>query len=169
MPNETVAKYKGFCINRKVNGHVYFSARGSKGVVIYIYKPEDPQQFIIRFEPSGFAEDAMALIGGAVEDNETPYDAALRELKEEIGYGCKEEDLVSLGSVYLNKYTDIEYYLFALDYSKKFCADCNYLKTAIEELDKRDETYWYWLSGDPKLDPLAFVCYYRLLNPESRK
>ena len=58
------------------------------------------------------APGCLVAFGGAVEENEQPIHAVIRELREELGAHLKEKDVVSLGAVSENHSTLIYGYFW---------------------------------------------------------
>ncbi|WP_160173206.1 NUDIX hydrolase [Microbacterium sp. CH12i] len=60
----------------------------------------DGEAIVVQEYRHGAGVVALGTIGGAVETNETPRDAALRELREETGYQAGE--IIDLGATWAN-------------------------------------------------------------------
>lgn len=87
-------------------------------VLLYERKGVDGWYYGLRDEvtPSWGTESQLSALTGGVE-GETPIKAAIKEVREEAGYICKEEDFKPLGTVRGSKSTDTIYTLYALDVS----------------------------------------------------
>jgi 8-oxo-dGTP pyrophosphatase MutT (NUDIX family) len=79
---------------------------------------------------------------GGLDINETPINAAIRELQEETGFIVKPEDLTDLGVFEYNNKKDLHLFLYNLD--SKFNAEegicttyfmCPYKKINVPEVD----------------------------------
>ncbi len=62
---------------------------------------------------------------GGAEENETPVQSAIREVKEEIGFDISEEDLLNIGVFKYNRQKDMHLFLYIgneyIDPEKAFC------------------------------------------------
>ncbi len=77
----------------------FFILESSPWVNVIPITPQD-EVVLIRQYRHGIRDVTLEIPGGLVEDDETPEEAALRELYEETGY--KASETISLGSVYPN-------------------------------------------------------------------
>jgi 8-oxo-dGTP diphosphatase len=64
------------------------------------------------WKPLGYKVNAIT---GGIDDGMTPEQAAVQEIRQEAGYTVKEEDLVSLGTIFVSKAEDTVYHLFTVD------------------------------------------------------
>ena len=90
IPNSfvTVEPHR-FLINNKYIVREKISKNGKDGsAVIVIPMEKDTREFVVSIEPRVFTSKKVAVSfpAGYIESNETPREAALRELREETGY-----------------------------------------------------------------------------------
>jgi 8-oxo-dGTP pyrophosphatase MutT (NUDIX family) len=58
-------------------------------VLVYLERSEFGQILMVLKDKPEWQKDRLNLIGGKIEPNETPEEAAFRELKEESGFGAR--------------------------------------------------------------------------------
>lgn len=85
-----------------IDRHIVIELK-SAGVVILISTPNNKEKVLVQVRATEKAR--LAVFGGGIEDNETPIEAAIRELKEETGIEAKKEQLEFLE---INEH-DLEY------------------------------------------------------------
>lgn len=93
------------------------------GVAVLCYKIKkfgDFPDVLIRIENNpahgGFIHTSVT---GTIEENETPAETAIKEVKEETGYTITSEDMRYLGYVYPSKFSDYKQHLFAANLKGK--------------------------------------------------
>lgn len=75
----------------------------SAGVIILISIPNNKEKVLLQVRAT--EKDKLGIFGGGIENNETPIETAIRELKEETGIEAKKEQLEFLE---INEH-DLEY------------------------------------------------------------
>lgn len=75
----------------------------SAGVIILISIPNNKEKVLLQVRAT--EKDRLGIFGGGIENNETPIETAIRELKEETGIEAKKEQLEFLE---INEH-DLEY------------------------------------------------------------
>lgn len=100
---ETVARTRLFHVERLdirfINGAVRVYERlcsSSRGAVLVVPLYDEDTVLLIREYAAGVHRYELALPKGRIDGDETPEQAANRELKEEVGYGANE--LLQIGS-----------------------------------------------------------------------
>lgn len=106
LSKEVVAESRLFCVEqvklRFSNGEerLFERLKGrKKGSVLVVPFLDDDTILLVREYAAGIEQYELGFPKGIIEPEESPLDAANREMMEEIGYGAKE--LVSLGKLSL--------------------------------------------------------------------
>ena len=83
------------------NGWEYVIRKNTKGVVIIcVYNKDNNKYLVVEQYRIPVRKRLIEFPAGIIENNETIIDAAIRELKEEVGLLCSPEKLINLGYVY---------------------------------------------------------------------
>ena len=133
----------------------------SAGIIIVI-EYEDKKKVLLQIR--GTEKSRIGIFGGGIEDNEMAKDAAIRELKEELGLNIGAEQLTFLGTnkhslVYMggdkvNYNAEVfmlklkEFPFIKLDYESNgvICLDKSSIKVYIDLPDEKSlQIYDYWL------------------------
>lgn len=148
---------------RKANGRYTFSHEvrcDGKIVVVLPFEKEPNSELhvLARVEETPCWEGdkplACSLTGG-IDAGETPEEAAIKELREEIGFVVTEKDLISLGTMYATKSTDTVYYIFAVQITKE--------TEKVDPTDKNSLGVWMNLKDLSKtVDPFLLAGSLRL-------
>lgn len=96
------------------NGWEYVVRKNSKGVVIVcVYNRDNNKYLVVEQYRIPVKKRLIEFPAGIIENNETTMEAAIRELKEEIGLIYAAENLIDLGYVYSSAgLTNEKAYLF---------------------------------------------------------
>ena len=90
----------------KLTNDNYAYLEEPEGVVIFPYKMENKKQkYLLRNEMNPLFGKHKTLITGRIDDDETPVEAAIRELEEEAGILAEKSRFTELGEVHLTKAT----------------------------------------------------------------
>lgn len=111
------------------------------------------QKILLQYRPLNWRTHpgCLATFGGGIEPNETPLNALIRELKEELGAEVKAEEVVSLGAITesLTSHTELIYEYFWHDKAGTItgCYECEarYYDTIEEALSHpkiMDDVCW---------------------------
>jgi 8-oxo-dGTP pyrophosphatase MutT (NUDIX family) len=117
----TVFENKFLAIREREGYYFYHSTRtnGKLVVVVPYRKLGDTVEYLARVEicPAHSLSPSIYSITGGVNAEETPLNAAKRELAEEAGYYVETEQLVMLGQLRPSKQSDTIAYLYSADLS----------------------------------------------------
>jgi 8-oxo-dGTP pyrophosphatase MutT (NUDIX family) len=83
-----------------------------------ILNKKDPR-FILACQPNGRVPNRFGnydIPKGHMEDGETPFDAAIRELREETGYEITDETIYDCGTFQYLSYKDLHVFLMIADF-----------------------------------------------------
>lgn len=115
---------------------------GKDGNAVVIFPITKEKKVILAIEPRVFTKKTVdiGLPSGYIEEDERPYDAALRELKEETGYVAK--DLECIGSYYQDQgcMAALNHYYIAYNCEKKYDQNLDegelikYIEVSLDEL-----------------------------------
>lgn len=151
-------------------GVSFIYARGpktnSQSIAVLPYKrTESGLNFLLRKEivpPWGSTKtEVCALTGG--HDQETPWETAIKELKEESGIVVGEQDLISLGTSRSSKTSDYLCYIYAVEINKDTVIEiAKGDGTALE-----DKASCVWKTKEHLLtceDPIVHIMFNRLMS-----
>ncbi|MDO8389080.1 MAG: NUDIX hydrolase [Actinomycetota bacterium] len=112
------------------DGHVRWGVFGAAGVVFVLRPPSLPTLVMLQ-KRSAWAHEGgtWSCAGGAIDEGESPYDAALREASEEVG-DIPAHHLV-LGEYVFAPATDWVYTTVVLEVDEMFGASVNFETDAV--------------------------------------
>lgn len=112
------------------DGHVRWGVFGAAGVVFVLRPPAMPALVMLQ-KRSAWAHEGgtWSCAGGAIDEGESPYDAALREASEEVG-DIPEHHRV-LGEYVFAPATDWVYTTVVLEVDEMFGASVNFETDAV--------------------------------------
>ena len=114
------------------DGHVRWGVFGAAGVVFVFRSPDEPDRPLVMLQRrSQYAHEGgtWSCAGGAIDEGETPYEAALREASEEVGE--IPESHVLLGEVVFRPATDWSYTTLVVEVDRHFGASVNFETDAV--------------------------------------
>ena len=122
------------------DGHTRWGMFGAAGVV-FVLRPVGEQPFVMLQKRSAWAHEGgtWSCAGGAIDEGETPFEAALREASEEVG------DIPShhreLGEYVFTPATDWQYTTVVLEVDHLFGGSVNFETDAVAwvPLDEVDQ------------------------------
>jgi 8-oxo-dGTP pyrophosphatase MutT (NUDIX family) len=112
------------------DGHVRWGVFGAAGVLFVVRQPEDPPLVMLQ-KRSAMAHEGgtWSCAGGAIDEGETPFEAALREASEEVGE-IPEQHRV-LGEYVFAPAVDWSYTTIVLEVDHHFGASINFETDAV--------------------------------------
>lgn len=112
------------------DGHVRWGLFGAAGVLFVVF-PEGEAPLVMLQQRSAFAHEGgtWSCAGGAIDEGETPFDAALREASEEVGE-IPEHHRV-LGEYVFAPADDWSYTTIVLEVDHHFGASVNFETDAV--------------------------------------
>lgn len=113
------------------DGHVRWGVFGAAGVVFVLRDPEGGDPFVMLQKRSAWAHEGgtWSCAGGAIDEDESPYEAALREASEEVG-GIPAAHRV-LGEYVFAPATDWKYTTVVLEVDHLFGGSINFETDAV--------------------------------------
>lgn len=113
------------------DGHVRWGVFGAAGVV-FVVRPTDGPPAVMLQRRSAFAHEGgtWSCAGGAIDEGETPYDAAMREASEEIGRIPAAHRL--LGQYVFTPADDWSYTTVVVEVDEPFGMSMNFETDAVE-------------------------------------
>lgn len=112
------------------DGHVRWGVFGAAGVV-FVLRPADQPALVMLQKRSAWAHEGgtWSCAGGAIDEGETPYEAALREAAEEVGEIPTHHRL--LGEYVFSPADDWQYITVVLEVDEMFGASVNFETDAV--------------------------------------
>jgi 8-oxo-dGTP diphosphatase len=112
------------------DGHVRWGVFGAAGV-LFVVRPEDEAPLVMLQKRSAMAHEGgtWSCAGGAIDEGETPFQAALREAAEEVG-DIPEHHRV-LGQYVFAPASDWSYTTIVLEVDHHFGASVNFETDAV--------------------------------------
>jgi 8-oxo-dGTP diphosphatase len=112
------------------DGHVRWGIYGAAGV-IFVWRPVSETPLVMLQKRSAWAHEGgtWSCAGGAIDEGETPYEAALREASEEVGE--IPADHTVLGQYVFAPADDWTYTTVVLEVSHRFGASVNFETDAV--------------------------------------
>ncbi len=125
------ARRSGDGFMRCSDGHVRWGVYGAAGV-LFVMRPAGHQAEVMLQKRSAFAHEGgtWSVAGGAMDEGETPYDAALREASEEVG--DVPEDHRLLGEYVFDPAVDWQYTTVVIEVDGPFGRSMNFETDAVE-------------------------------------
>jgi len=113
-------------------------------IIIHAQYPKNPNSvlLILKNKPD-YLKGKLNLVGGKIEDGETPEQAAFRELREEAGITA------SSGPILYGKITSSDWTVYCLK-CEIYNADINQGEGETEQVSWHD---WMTVQNDPRLIP----------------
>jgi nudix-type nucleoside diphosphatase (YffH/AdpP family) len=106
MPNGEKTTYSRFKVDRP-DAVVALVCNKSENTVILV------RQFRYPVASNGYKENVLEAVAGKIDSGETPMQAVVRELEEEIGYIIPEHSLTFIGETFVSPgYTTEKFHLF---------------------------------------------------------
>lgn len=124
------ARRSGDGFLRCSDGHVRWGIFGAAGV-LFVLRPDGEPPLVMLQKRSAFAHEGgtWSCAGGAIDEGETPYEAALREASEEVG-AIPDHHRV-LGQHVFAPATDWVYTTVVLEVDDHFGASINFETDAV--------------------------------------
>ena len=112
------------------DGHVRWGVFGAAGVV-FVLRPADQPALVMLQKRSAWAHEGgtWSCAGGAIDEGETPYEAALREASEEVGDIPPHHR--ELGEYVFAPAVDWQYTTVVLEVDEPFGASVNFETDAV--------------------------------------
>jgi 8-oxo-dGTP pyrophosphatase MutT (NUDIX family) len=110
-------------------------------VLIHVLDISTKRIIVVKKQKPDFLKGKINLVGGKIEKDESPYDAAIRELKEETGIIAEYDFPVYMGILYGENYKIYCYNMFANDN----------IEPAIDELEIPYWDYFHNIRYSPDL------------------
>ncbi|MFQ5922742.1 MAG: NUDIX hydrolase [Anaerolineales bacterium] len=112
---ETVFQTEWFSIEQEsfdqvetLGGKPYYRINSPDGVIILALTKSDQIILVRQFRPA-FNQNTLEFPSGAIDDSESPQEAAARELHEETGYVCQDLNPLGVGRIMMNRHSCREY------------------------------------------------------------
>ena len=96
---------------------LYYQVNQPDGVLALTLTPEGRVVLVRQYRPP-LGRFSLEVPAGAIDDDETPEDAARREIYEETGYRCGRITSVGTGRVMMGRLTCSEHMILATDATK---------------------------------------------------
>ena len=132
------------------NGWEYVVRKNTRGVVIVcVYNKDNRKYLVIEQFRIPVKKRLIEFPAGLTEDNETFVDAAIRELKEEIGLVCSPNELIDLGYVYSSAgLTNEIAYLFGLVIDD----NTGFVEPHLDIMELNNNLKQLWVTEDTLID-----------------
>ena len=108
---QTVFRTEWFSVERESFDHVeslkgkpYYSIKSPDGVIILAMTQTGEMILVKQFRPA-FNEHTLEFPSGAINESESPQEAAARELYEETGYRCEVLNHLGTGRIMMNRHS----------------------------------------------------------------
>ena len=112
---QTVFRTEWFSVEKESFDHIeslrgkpYYSINSPDGVIILALTETNEIILVKQFRPA-FNQYTLEFPSGAINESESPQEAAVRELYEETGYVCKELNYLGAGRIMMNRYNCREF------------------------------------------------------------
>lgn len=112
------------------DGRVRWGVFGAAGVLFVVFEADGPLVMLQRRSAMAHEGGTWSCAGGAIDEGETPFAAALREASEEVG--SIPEDHRELGEYVFAPADDWEYTTVVLEVDRRFGASMNFETDAVE-------------------------------------
>lgn len=109
------------------------------GAGVLPYCPQTNRYLLVKRSYEVSAPGTWATVGGEIDSGETPLEAALREMKEEVGFKGK----IKTQLIYTYKQPNFEYFTFKGVVEKEFIPKLNW-----------ENTDYVWVTSDEFPSPL---------------
>lgn len=119
------------------DGHVRWGVFGAAGV-LFVHRPADGPVEVMLQKRSAFSHEGgtWSVAGGALDEGESPFEAALREASEEVGEVPDDHRL--LGEYVFAPATDWSYTTVVVEVGERFGASINFETDAVAWLSLAD-------------------------------
>jgi ADP-ribose pyrophosphatase len=94
-----------------LRGRPYYSIKSPDGVMILAMTEANEIILVRQFRPA-FNQHTLEFPSGAIDEAESPQEAAARELYEETGYVCKALNHLGTGRIMMNRHNSREFAFF---------------------------------------------------------
>lgn len=113
------------------DGHVRWGVFGAAGV-LFVYRPAEGPAEVMLQKRSAFSHEGgtWSVAGGAIDEGETPYEAALREASEEVGSAPDDHHVV--GEYVFAPAVDWSYTTVVVEVGERFGESMNFETDAVE-------------------------------------
>jgi 8-oxo-dGTP pyrophosphatase MutT (NUDIX family) len=111
------------------DGHVRWGLFGAAGVLFVVYADEGPLVMLQKRSAMAHEGGTWSCAGGAIDEGETPYEAAMREAAEEVGE--IPEHHRGLGEYVFGPAADWSYTTVVLEVDHHFGASVNFETDAV--------------------------------------
>ena len=91
----------------------YYRITGPDGVICAALTDDGRFVMVEQFRPA-IAMTTLEFPAGAIDEGETPDQAAYREIHEETGFRCASIDLIAPGRMLINRHDHLEYFAIGL-------------------------------------------------------
>ena len=112
---QTVFRTEWFSVEQESFDHIdslrgkpYYSINSPDGVVIFAMTETNEVILVKQFRPA-FNQYTLEFPSGAINESESPQEAASRELYEETGYVCKAMNHLGTGRIMMNRHNSREF------------------------------------------------------------
>ena len=112
---QTVFQTEWFSVEQESFDHIeslrgkpYYRINSPDGVVILATTETDEIILVKQYRPA-FNQHTLEFPSGAINESESPQEAAVRELYEETGYVCKAVNCLGTGRIMMNRHNSREF------------------------------------------------------------
>lgn len=123
------------------DGHVRWGVFGAAGVLFVVRPADGPPEVMLQMR-SAFSHEGgtWSVAGGAIDEGESPYEAALREASEEVGHAPDEHEVI--GEYVFTPAVDWSYTTVVVEVGRRFGESMNFETdevawVAIDDVDHR--------------------------------